>query len=125
MPDRSWQDRINELFATTAPPDANTETMTAYLRHLRTHLEHPCYLMQTHEENARFEALLLLDFVGEVDPERGILARICRSSDGREYTLPLAELECCEDHSPNSELVEDFSRWFMYTMLRRMSDFEA
>lgn len=125
MTERSWQERINEIFATTAPPEANAETMTVYLRHLRANLEHPCYLMQTHEETLRAEPLLLLDLAGDVDPEQGILARVCRSSDGREFTMPLSELECCEDSSPNSDLVEDFSRWFMYTMLRRMSGFEV
>jgi hypothetical protein len=125
MPHDSWQERINELFATTTPPDADAETMSAYLRHLRTRIEHPCYLIQAHEDSARFEALLLLDFDENVDGERGIMARVCRSSDGHELDVPLAELECCDESSPNNILVEDFTRWFMHTLLRRMSGSEA
>jgi len=121
----TWQDRINELFATSAPPDANAETMPVYLRHLRTRIEHPCYLIQAQEDSARFEALLLLEFEEEILEHRGIMAKVCRSSDGREFALPLAELECCDEDSPNNELVEDFTRWFMHTMLRRLSGSEA
>ncbi|MEF8822997.1 MAG: hypothetical protein V5A14_03420 [Desulfohalobiaceae bacterium] len=121
----NWQERINELFATTTPPDADAETMTVYLRHMRSRIEHPCYLIQAQEDSARFEALLLLDFDEEVDDEQGIMARVCRSSDGRVLDVSLAELECCDDSSPNNVLFEDFTRWFMHTLLRRMSGSEA
>jgi hypothetical protein len=121
MSDRSWQDRINHLFETESPPDADTETMSLYLRHIRNRMEHPCYLIQAQEDSSRFEALLLLDFVEEIDGEQGIMVRVSRSSDGKEILLPLAELECCDEDSSNSELVEDFTRWFMHTLLRRMS----
>jgi hypothetical protein len=84
-------------------------------------MEHPCYLIQAQEDSSRFEALLLLDFVEEIDGEQGIMVRVSRSSDGKEILLPLAELECCDEDSSNSELVEDFTRWFMHTLLRRMS----
>ena len=124
MPHWNWKERINELFDTARPPDANQETMAVYLRYLRTHMQHPCYLIQAQDESARFEALLLHELDEEIDSDRGILARVSRSSDGREFTLPLAELECCEDDTLNSELVEDFARWFMHTMLRRMSGHE-
>jgi hypothetical protein len=121
MPHLSWKERINELFGTSRPPEANPETMAVYLRYLRAHMEHPCYLIQAQEDSALFEALLLNELGEEIDADRGIMAKVSRSSDGREFTLPLAELECCEDDTRNSELVEDFTRWFMHTMLRRMS----
>ncbi len=115
-----WKDRINALFQTQIPPEVDTENMGLYLRYMRERIRHPCYLVQSQEDETGFDALLVLELLEEVDAEQGILVRVSRSSDGRELVLPLAQLECCQEGSSNSELVDDFGRWFMFALLKRM-----
>ena len=121
MQESSWRERINTLFGTPEPPMADKETMSQYLSYLRSRIEHPCFLILAQEESACFEALLLVDFEEEIDEEEGILAKVLRSSDGKEFRLPLVQLDCCRESSPNSQLLDDFGRWFMHTLLRRMN----
>lgn len=46
-------------------------------------------------------------------PAEDIAARVRRISDGREFVLGLCELEVAEEDSPNTQLLDDYSYWFV------------
>ena len=53
----------------------------------------------------------LLGFVDEVDDWKGILVKVKRVADNKEFVLPLWDLKVIDDKSPNYLLVSDYSSW--------------
>lgn len=54
----------------------------------------------------------LLGFDNDTDEEYGIIARVRRLSDRKQFFLPLAELEATDKKSENYQLLDDYAVWF-------------
>ena len=51
--------------------------------------------------------------IDEADPDDGIVAVVQRTSDRKEFSLPLADLEARVKESKNYQLLDDYSVWFV------------
>jgi len=110
--------------------------LNCYLNYLKRHVENPCHLTGVDEfeweekylfgsgSRSQYEKLkkhnpshsdifLLVRFSNKFDLEDGIKVEVQRLSDGKNFTLPLVELEGTEPDSSNYQLLEDYSLWFL------------
>jgi hypothetical protein len=55
----------------------------------------------------QYEFLDFVDFIGE----EGLYANLRRISDGKEFTLPLADLETVDKRTKNGQLLNDYVVW--------------
>ena len=127
--------RIAKILGSKAVPSANQKTLQAYRDYLKASLEFPCHLTGIEDfpweeryvfgfgSKAEYERLkktqpsysdtfelLSLD---EIDADYGIMARVKRVSDKKEFALPLADLEATDEGSKNYQLLDDYSVWFV------------
>jgi hypothetical protein len=128
--------RIANIFGTKDVPDVDTETLERYFDHLKQHLEFPCQLTGiedfdweeyyvigpgSKEEHAclrktrpsYMDIYELLRFEDDVDPDYGIFVHVRRVSDKKTFVLPLADLEATKKKSPNYQLLDDYTVWFV------------
>jgi hypothetical protein len=47
------------------------------------------------------------------DGVHGLFARVTRLSDKKRFQLPLADMKALEKKSPEYQLIEDYSVWFI------------
>jgi hypothetical protein len=127
--------RIAKILGSKSVPRVNKKTLRPYCDYLKASLEFPCLLTGIEDfpweeryvfefgSKAKYERLkkkqpsytdtfelLSLD---EVDAHYGIIARVRRVSDKKEFGLPLADLEATDEESKNYELLDDYSVWFV------------
>src|SRR4051812_14871317 len=128
--------RIAAIFSAPQPPDLTFETLTRYYHYLEAHLQKPCQVTgieafnweeryvfgdgskQAYEQERRTKAAAkdifeLVKLDAEVDDMYGILAHVRRSADKRRFQLPLSDLKATDQATPNYELLDDFSVWFV------------
>jgi hypothetical protein len=128
--------RIVGILGGTVIPDVNTKTLNRYLLYLKEHLQSPCHLTgmedfpweekyvfgygseDEYEELKKTKAsytdeFLLLKLEDDPSDFYGIMAKVRRLSDQKQFTLPLADLEATSEKSPNYELLDDYSVWFV------------
>lgn len=115
----------------------NDRNLKQYLVYLKKQIKHPCYLTATEEfgweekyidgraSKKQYEKLKktnpshldifkLIGFVDEVDLDEGIQVKVERTSDRRQFIIPLAILETVDEdeNSENFELLDYYSYWF-------------
>lgn len=124
MPTPDLKQRLRQVFGDREPPGASRDSLAVYREHLRERLEHPCFLHLVHEDGASFEALQLVDLIEEIDAEQGLLARVKRVSDDREFQLPLAHTECPPEDAANHEPIETYCQWFLRASSSLLGSFD-
>jgi hypothetical protein len=132
---KAFEARLRKIFGPHigAPPE---KQIGYYLKYLKKTIVDPCHLTGAEEfeweekylfgpgRKSQYEKLkqnnpshtdifLLLRFLDRIDDEDGILVEVKREGDGKGFTLPLIELEVTDPDSPNCELLEDYSLWFL------------
>jgi hypothetical protein len=128
--------RIAAIFNRQSPPDVNQKTLATYLAHLRKHIELPCRVTgmedfpweerfffghgskREHEEMKKTkpsseDTFELLGFDDEYDDWDGIRAKVKRVTDQKQFVIGLQWLETVDRKSPNSQLLSDYSSWFV------------
>ena len=55
----------------------------------------------------------LISFENDLDENNGILVKVERLSDSKEFILSLADLKSTDDGSKNYQLLNDYSVWFV------------
>lgn len=115
--------------------DVSEKTLKKYLEFLKKNIKMPCNLTGQEEfvweeefvfgrgNKKEYEKLKkirpsysdvfkLLRFEDLISEEVGILVEVQRVSDGKKFTLPVADLEATEEDSPNRDLLDDYAIWF-------------
>ncbi|CBN55614.1 MULTISPECIES: hypothetical protein [Kamptonema] len=115
--------------------DVSEKTLKKYLEFLKKNIKMPCNLTGQEEfvweeefvfgrgNKKEYEKLKkirpsysdvfkLLRFEDLISEEVGILVEVQRVSDGKNFTLPVADLEATEEDSPNRDLLDDYAIWF-------------
>jgi hypothetical protein len=118
------------------PPGVEEETLATYLDYLKKRIEMPCLLtgIEPFDWEERFtfgpgskkeyeklkvenasstDTFELIALEEEVNEDYGIIVQVKRTSDGRRFELPLADLETKDEKSRNHELLDDYSVWFV------------
>lgn len=55
----------------------------------------------------------IVAFEDEPDEDYGILVNLRRISDGKNFTLPLADLKTTDNKNPSHQILDDYSVWFV------------
>ena len=133
-----FEQKLEEILGTTNFKVSQTN-LKKYLKYLKQNIQMPCLVTGTEEfeweeyytmgsgSKKEYQKLKktkpsytdkfnLLKLDNKLSVEEGILAELERTTDGRKFILPLAELETdlemdVED-SVNAELLEDYAMWF-------------
>lgn len=115
--------------------DVSEKSLKKYLEFLKKNIKMPCNLTGQEEfvweeefvfgrgNKKEYEKLKkirpsysdvfkLLRFEDLISEEVGILVEVQRVSDGKNFTLPVADLEATEENSPNRDLFDDYAIWF-------------
>ena len=53
----------------------------------------------------------LIELMEDIDEEYGIIAKVRRVTDKKQFELPLWDLGCTDEHSKEYELISDYSFW--------------
>lgn len=109
--------RLRRVFGTREAPEVTEDSLALFQEFLRNWLEEPCFVFVAQEDGAPFEALELLEVSEEFDVEQGLLATVRRTSDSKQFELPLAQLECPVEDATNHELIDDYCQWFVRSFL--------
>lgn len=131
--------RIADIFGTKKAPNVTDETLERFLAYLKENLEMPCqvtgiedmgcfaweeyYTFGTGSEK-EYEQLKkkkasyrdtyeLLNFEEDYDDNYGLSVKVRRVSDKKRFVLPLSDLKATEEASPNYQLLDDYSTWFV------------
>lgn len=128
-------ERISSIFG-GAIPGVTQKSLATYLAYVKEHLELPCeltgiedfgweeyyvigpgdqkeYERQKKTNPSYTDRYDLLSLADEADEWVGILVKVKRVSDKKEFTLPLAELKAADKRSKNYQLLDDYSVWFV------------
>lgn len=118
-------------------PSVKTETLAIYRSYLEKNLEFPCLV--TGKEDFHWEEYYiigpgskkehqrlrktkpsyldtyeLLGFENRVQDEfYGLLVNVKRTSDKKKFDLPLSDLKATSKETENSQLLDDYSFWFV------------
>jgi hypothetical protein len=115
--------------------EVSDESLGMYRSYLRENIKLPCDL--TGIEDFRWEEYYILgpgdkkeyeelkktqpsyqdvftfiSFDDQIDDE-GLMAKVTRISDRKQFILPLADLKATDKKSPNYRLINDYSVWFI------------
>ena len=127
------ENRISDILKSD-DTSVNTKNQKIYLEYLINKIQKPCLLtgMEDFEweepylfggwsqkEYAKLkltqpsytDQFELLGFVDELNVWKGILVKVKRVADNKEFVLPLWDLKVMDDKSPNYLLVSDYSSW--------------
>ena len=115
-----WKQHIQEIFGSREVPEVTPKNLETFRDHLRNNVQEPCFLFLSDDDGAHFEAVLLVDCHQDVDQNEGILVTVQRTSDHKEFTLPLVQLECPSEDSLNHRLVEAYSSWFIRSTFQNL-----
>ena len=122
------QDDIDDIFR-------SDENLQVYLEYLKKNVEHPCLVTGMEDfpweekyvfgygDEEEYEKLkktnpsykdtfTLLEFELIPEAER-IFATVERVTDKKQFSLPLEDLEAKSKKSPNYQLLEDYSSWYV------------
>lgn len=113
MSQSAWKTYIQKIFGTQEIPGITAQNLEIIRNYLSSNLEHPCYLFIADEDGAGFEALLVEDCLQEVDESEGVYIQVKRTSDHKQYILPLVQMECPAEDEANHQLVDAYCSWFL------------
>jgi hypothetical protein len=54
-----------------------------------------------------------MSFDDQIEERDGLMVKVKRISDYKQFVLPLADLKVTEANSPNHQLVHDYAAWFV------------
>jgi len=133
------EQRILQVFDAEEIPPVEVDTLGTYFDYIKENLEVPCLLTGIESmgyfgweerydfgygNKAEFERLRrergsyhdqyeLETFEDTLDIDWDILVNVKRTSDGKRFTIPLSELEAVDKTSENSQLLNDYTVWFV------------
>jgi hypothetical protein len=129
-------DRIASIFDTDEVPEVIDETLKTYLQYIKDNLDTTCeitgiedfeweeyYIIGPGSKNEHeklrktrpsyMDRYKIIAFEDEPDEDYGILVNLRRISDGKKFTLPLADLKATDKMNPSYQILDDFSVWFV------------
>jgi len=129
-----FEQKLEEILGTTNL-EVNQTNLKKYLKYLKQNLTIPClvtgmeefeweeYYTMGNGSKKEYQKLKktkpsytdqfnLLKLDDKLDVKYGVFATLERTTDNRQFTLPLAELEAVVEDSVNAELLEDYGMWF-------------
>ena len=129
--------RITAILGKENPDDLfrSDENLQVYLEYLKTHVEHPCQVTGIEDfpweekyvfgygDEKEYEKLkktnpsykdtfTLLEFERILEAER-IFVTVERVTEQKTFFLPLEDLKAKSKKSPNYQLLEDYSYWYV------------
>jgi hypothetical protein len=116
--------------------NVNGKKLTKYLEYLKQNIKFPCHVTGREDfaweeeyvfgsgSKKEYERLkktqpsytdifALSQFDNSSNPDSGIVVKVQRLSDKKEFFLPLVDLEACDESSPNNQLLDDYAVWFV------------
>ena len=54
-----------------------------------------------------------MSFDDQIDDKDGLMVKVKRISDNKQFVLPLADLKVTDSGSPNHELIHDYAVWYV------------
>ena len=136
MSDLDEQDqRIASIFGMEDVPTVSDKTLQTYCDYLKSKLDSSCemtgiedfhweeyYIIgpgskKEHEKLRKtqpsyLDTFKLIKFEDEAYEGVGILVKVRRTSDKKQFVLPLADLKTTDESHPNYQLLDDYSVWF-------------
>lgn len=129
-------ERIASNFEMDEVPEVTDETLRTYLQYIKNNIDTACettgiedfeweeyYIIgpgskKEHERlrktrpsyKDRYKIMAFEDDPGE---DYGILVNLKRSSHGKKFTLPLADLKATDKRNPSYQILDDYSVWFI------------
>jgi hypothetical protein len=133
---QEFEDKIQKILG-RKDIECTPKNLAKYCKFIQTSLQTPCYLTGREEfpweeeyllgqGSARayeklkkkypshtdiFKLLKISQTLSEID---GILVDVERTSDHKQFTLPLADLAASSPDSPNYSVIEDYCIWFIH-----------
>jgi hypothetical protein len=114
--------------------DVSDESLEMYRSYLQKHIKLPCEL--TGIEDFRWEEFYILglgdkkeyeelkktrpsyqdvytfiSFDDQIEDMYGLMVKVKRISDRKQFVLPLADLKATDKKSPNYQLIDDYAVW--------------
>lgn len=136
MTDSKAQDARIEQILGEDNLNVSDESLAVYRPYLQQHIVIPCEL--TGSEDFRWEEFYILgpgdkkeyeelkktrpsysdvymfiSFDEQIEDREGLMAKVKRISDRRQFVLPLADLKATNKKSPNYQLIDDYAVWFV------------
>lgn len=115
---------------------ASYQSLTVYRIHIQNSIEFPCEL--TGREDFQWEEIYVygpgdkneyaelkktqpsytdiytfMSFDNQIDDKNGLIVKVKRLSDSKQFVLPLADLKVTDSTSANHELVHDYAVWYV------------
>jgi hypothetical protein len=132
---KKFESKISQIL-NTKDIDVGVRNLLKYLEYLKENLKLPCNVtgredFPWEEEYAigsgnkkEYERLkktqpsytdtfLMSRFKDSVHPEDGIFVSLQRLTDKKEFLLPLVDLKTSDASSPNNQLLDDYTTWFI------------
>lgn len=133
------EQRIALIFGMEDVPNVSDGTLQTYCEYLKSKLDNACEM--TGIEDFRWEeyyiigpgskkehdrlrktrpsyldTFKLIKFEDEIDENIGLLVKVRRTSDKKQFVLPLADLKATDEKHSNYQLLNDYSVWFVNWM---------
>ena len=128
--------RIASIFDMDEVPEVSDKTLRTYRQYIKDNIDNVCeltgiedfeweeyYLIgpgskKEHEKLRKtrpsyMDRYKIIAFEDELDEDYGILVNLRRISDGKKFTLPLADLKAADKKNPGYKLLDDYSVWFV------------
>ena len=129
-------ERIASIFYTDEVPKVTDDALKTYLQYIKDNLDDACeitgiedfeweeyYIVgpgskKEHEKLRKtrpsfMDRYKIIAFDNEPDEDYGILVNLRRISDGKKFTLPLADLKATDKKNPSYQMLDDYSVWFV------------
>ena len=129
-------ERIASIFDMDEIPEVSDETLRTYLQYIKDNIDTACeitgiedfeweeyYIIgpgskKEHEKLRKtrpsyMDRYKIIAFENEPDEDYGILVNLRRISDGKKFTLPLADLKATDKKNPSYQILDDYSVWFV------------
>ena len=129
-------ERIASVFDAEEIPEVSYETLKIYLQHIKDNIDAACEITGIEDfeweeyyifgpgSKKEYEKLRktrpsymdrykIISFDNDPDQDYGILVNLRRISDGKEFTLPLADLKATDKKNQSYQILDDYSVWFV------------
>jgi hypothetical protein len=129
-------ERIASIFYTDEVPEVTDDALKTYLQYIKDNLDDACEITgiedfeweeyyifgpgskKEHEKLRKtrpsfMDRYKIIAFDNEPDEDYGILVNLRRISDGKKFTLPLADLKATDKKNPSYQMLDDYSVWFV------------
>ena len=129
-------ERIASIFYTDEVSEVTDDALKTYLQYIKDNLDDACEITgiedfeweedyflgpeskKEHEKLRKtrpsfMDRYKIIAFDNEPDEDYGILVNLRRISDGKKFTLPLADLKATDKKNPSYQMLDDYSVWFV------------